>query len=66
MGVLQVELSFFDRFDRGARVTRVTMPTGRYLTSRKILKRLLRIEMENYHIIMTMGIHSSVPPLVLI
>jgi hypothetical protein len=29
---------------------------------RKILKKLLRIEIENYHIIMTMGIHSIEPP----
>jgi hypothetical protein len=30
-GVLRVELSFFEPFDRGARVTRVTMHTARYL-----------------------------------
>jgi hypothetical protein len=30
-GVLRLELGFFDHLDRGARVTRVTMPTVRYL-----------------------------------
>jgi hypothetical protein len=61
-GVLRVELSFFERFDQGACVTRVTMPTARYLATRKILLKLLRIEMENYHIIMTMGMYRIEPP----
>jgi hypothetical protein len=29
---------------------------------RKILSKLLRIEMENYHIIMTMGMYRIEPP----
>jgi hypothetical protein len=48
VGVLRLELSFFDCFDRDARVTRVTMPTARYLASRNILWKLLRIKIENY------------------
>jgi hypothetical protein len=47
-GWFRVELSFFDRVDRGARVTCVTIPTARYLATRKILMKLLRIEIENY------------------
>jgi hypothetical protein len=62
IGLFRVELSFFDRVDRGARVTHVTMPTARYLTTRKILKKLLRIEIENCHIIMTMGMYRIEPP----
>jgi hypothetical protein len=31
IGIFRLELRFFERFDRGARVTRVTMPTARYL-----------------------------------
>jgi hypothetical protein len=31
---------FFDRFDQGARVTRVTMPTAQYLATRKILENI--------------------------
>jgi hypothetical protein len=46
-GMFRLELRFFERFDRGARVTRVTMPPARYLATRKILK-ILRIEIENY------------------
>jgi hypothetical protein len=34
-GLFRAELSFFDRVDRGARVTRVTMPTARYLALEK-------------------------------
>jgi hypothetical protein len=41
-------MRFFERFNRGARVTRVTMPTALYLATRKILLKLLRIEIENY------------------
>jgi hypothetical protein len=37
-GMFRLKLRFFERFDRGARVTRVTMPTARYLATRKILK----------------------------
>jgi hypothetical protein len=37
-GVLQVELSFFEHFDQGARVTRVTMPTARYLALGKFFQ----------------------------
>jgi hypothetical protein len=48
VGVLRVELSFFDRDDRGAHVTHVTMPTARYLATRKILKKLLRIESHHH------------------
>jgi hypothetical protein len=36
-GLLRVDLSFFERFDRGARVTRVTMPTARYLALGKTM-----------------------------
>jgi hypothetical protein len=32
------QTEFFDRVDRGAHVTRVTMPTARYFATRKILK----------------------------
>jgi hypothetical protein len=32
IGLFRVKLSFFDRVDRGACVTHVTMPTARYLT----------------------------------
>jgi hypothetical protein len=46
-GVLRMDVSFFDPFDRGARVTRVTMPTARYLALGKFSK-ILRIEIENY------------------
>jgi hypothetical protein len=48
------------------RVTRVFVPTARYLATRKILFKLLRIEMENYHIIMAMGMYRIEPPWVLI
>jgi hypothetical protein len=37
-------------------------PTAQYLATRKILLKLLRIEMENYHIIMTMGMYRIEPP----
>jgi hypothetical protein len=47
-GWFRVELSFFDRVDRGAHVTRVTMPTARYLVTRKILKKFLRIESHHH------------------
>jgi hypothetical protein len=46
--MFRLELSFFERFDRGARVTRVTMPTARYLATRKILKKLLKIESHHH------------------
>jgi hypothetical protein len=61
-GMFRAKLRFFERFDRGARVTRVTMHTARYLATRKILKIFLRIEIENYHIIMTMGMYRIEPP----
>jgi hypothetical protein len=41
-GMFRVEPSFFERFDRGARVTRVTMPTARYLATRKILRKIIK------------------------
>jgi hypothetical protein len=47
-GLFRVELSFFDRVDRGARATRVTMPTARYLATKKILKKFLRIESHHH------------------
>jgi hypothetical protein len=34
--MFRVELSFSDSFDQGARVTRVTMPTARYLALGKL------------------------------
>jgi hypothetical protein len=61
-GTFRVELRFFERFDRGARVTRVTMPTAQYLATRKIPKIFLRIEVERYHISMTMGMYRIEPP----
>jgi hypothetical protein len=42
------QTEFFERFDRGARVTRVTMATARYLATRKILRKLLRIESHHH------------------
>jgi hypothetical protein len=48
IGLFQVELSFFDHVGRGARVTRVTMPTAQYLATRKILLKLLRIESHHH------------------
>jgi hypothetical protein len=47
-GMFRVDLSFFERFDRGAHVTRVTMPTARYLALGKFLKKLLRIESHHH------------------
>jgi hypothetical protein len=47
VGVLRVELSFFERSDRGARVTHVTMPTARYQ----------ELKWRTIHIIMTMGMY---------
>jgi hypothetical protein len=47
-GLFRVELSFFDRVDRGALVTRVTIPTARYFATRKILKKILRIESHHH------------------
>jgi hypothetical protein len=61
LGVLRVELSFFERFDRGARVTHVTMLTARYLATRNILENI-KNQVENYHIIMTMGMYRIEPP----
>jgi hypothetical protein len=40
--------------------------SSRYLATRKILLKLLRIEIENYHIIMTMGIYRIEPPWILV
>jgi hypothetical protein len=62
LGRFRVKLRFFERFNRGARVTRVTMPTARYLATRKILKIFLKIEIENYHFSMTMGMYRIGPP----
>jgi hypothetical protein len=47
-GVLRVDLSFFEHFDQGAHVTRVTMPTARYLALGKFLKKFLRIESHHH------------------
>jgi hypothetical protein len=47
-GWFRVELSFFDCVDRGANVTRVTIPTARYLATRKILKKFLRIKSHHH------------------
>jgi hypothetical protein len=33
-----MDVRFFERFDRGARVTRVTIPTARYLALGKFSK----------------------------
>jgi hypothetical protein len=43
-----MDVRFFERFDRGGRVTRVTMPTAQYLATRKILKKFLRIESHHH------------------
>jgi hypothetical protein len=51
-GLFEMELGYFER--------------ALYLASRKILSKLLRIEMENYHIIMTMGMYRIKPPWILI
>jgi hypothetical protein len=47
--LFRVELSFFECVDRGARVTRVTMTTARYLATRKILRKILRIESHHHY-----------------
>jgi hypothetical protein len=39
-GMFRVELRCFDRVNRGARITRVTMSTAQYLATRKILKKI--------------------------
>jgi hypothetical protein len=54
-GILRMEVHICERERRRA-IPRV----------RKILSKLLRIEMENYHIIMTMGMCRIEPPWVLI
>jgi hypothetical protein len=50
-GMFRVQLGYFERAGLSSRYP-----------FRKILSKLLRIKMENYHIIMTMGMYRIEPP----